>query len=73
MTDIDRLLQSVGKRCFRNCHETATKLGDSFAVDDLLGCDPDLEGTSPKAQRTRVSTIKRLVREGLGKAALARC
>ena len=73
MTDIDRLLQSIGKRCFRNCHETATKLGDSFAVDDLLACDPKLEGTSPKAQRTRVSKIKRLIREGLGKAALARC
>ena len=73
MTDVDRLLQSIGKRCFRNCYETAAKLGDSFSTDDLLVCDPELEGTSLKARRTRVSKIKRLVREGLGAAALERC
>ncbi len=59
MTDIDRLLRSIGKRCFRNCHDTATRLGDSFDVDDLLACDPELEGTSLKAQRARASKIRR--------------
>ena len=73
MTDVDRLLQSIGKRCFWNCHETAARRGDSFSVEDLLACDPELEGTSPRAQRTRVSKIKRLVREGLEEAALALC
>ena len=73
MTDVDRLLQSIGKRCFRNCCETAARLGSSFSVDDLLVCDPELEGTSLKARRTRVSKIKRLIGEGLGKTALARC
>ena len=73
MTDVDRLLQSIGERCFRNRYETAARLGDSFAVDDLLVCDPELEGTSPKARRTRVSMIKRLIGEGLEKTALARC
>ena len=73
MTDVDRLLQSIGKRCFSNCHETAARRGDSFSVEDLLACDPELEGTSPRAQKSRVSTIKRLVREGLQKEALARC
>jgi len=68
-----RLLQSVGKRCFKSCYETACRLGDSFSIDDLLKCDPKLEGTSPKAQSTRVSKIKRLIREGWGEEALARC
>ena len=71
--DVDRLLQSIGKRCFRNCHDTAIRRGDAFDVHDLLACDPALEGTSPKAQATRVSKIKKLVREGRAKEALARC
>ena len=73
MTNIDRLLQSIGKGCFKNCHETANKRGDSFSVDDLLACDPELEGAPPKAQKTRASKIERLIRDGLGAAALARC
>ena len=73
MTDVDRLLKSIGKRSFRNCFDTAARAADSFSVDDLLVCDPALEATSLKAQRTRVSKIRRLIREGLGSEALERC
>ncbi len=65
MTDIDRVSQSIGKRYFGNCHETATRPGDP-AVDDLLACDPEPEGTSPKARRTRTSNIERPSRKGPG-------
>ena len=70
---IKRLLKSVGKRCYRNCYSTAVRLGDTFKVEHLLECDPDLEGTSIKAQRTRCSKIRRLVREGWADEALDYC
>ena len=71
--NVDRLLKSIGKRCFRNCYLTAVRRGDAFDVCDLLACDPDLEGKSPKAHATRVSKIRKLVKEGLAEEALARC
>ena len=70
---IDRMLNSIGKRTFVRCHDTATRRGDSFTVDDMLHCDPDLEGTRPTAQATRASKIRTLIREGLGHTALSRC
>lgn len=75
MADIDRLLHSIGKRCFRNCYDCAIRRGDAFDVHDLLACDPTLlkSGKSPNARKTRVSKIKKLVREGLAQEALARC
>ena len=69
--DIDRNLRSIGKQCYRNCYETAIRLGESFGVSDMLACDPELVGTSEKAQATRASCIRRLVREGLAEKALA--
>ena len=73
MTNIDRLVQSIGKRCFRNCYETAVRRGENFDVQDLLRCDPALKDTEPSGQRTRVSCMRRLVREGRAQEALARC
>lgn len=70
---IRRLLQSVGKRCYRNCYATAVRLGDDFKIEHLLECDPDLEGTSIKAQRARCTKIGRLVREGWADKALDYC
>ena len=74
-TDIERLLKSISKRCFRNCYDTAVRLGESFDVDALLECDPTLKrtGKGKDARRTRVSNIKKLIKEGLGEEALARC
>lgn len=72
-TDVERLLQSIGKRCFRNCYDIAIRRGGAFDVRNLVAGDPALEGTSPRAQATRVSKIKRLVREGRAKEALALC
>ena len=73
MTDIDRLLQSIGKRCFRNCYETAVRRGENFDAQDLLRCDPELKDTAPGGQRIGVNCIKRLVREGLAAKAKSMC
>lgn len=71
MRTTNRLLQSIGHRCFRNCYETAMRRGEAFGIADLLRCDPALRGTSPEAQATRASKIRKLVREGRAAAALA--
>lgn len=71
MTTINRLVRSIGHRCFRNCYEAAMRRGEAFDIADLLRCDPALQGTSPKAQATRASKIRKLVREGQAAAALA--
>ena len=71
--DVDRLLRSIGKRCFCNCYETAVRLGEAFDTDDLLRCDPALNGTSPRAMSTRASKIRKLVKEGLAAEALSLC
>ena len=71
MTTIDRQLQSIGHRCFRNCYETAGRRGEKFGIADLLRCDPALWETRPKALATRASKIRKLVREGRAAAALA--
>ena len=73
MTNVDRLLQSIGKRCFRNCYETAIRRGENFDAYDLVRCDPVLKGSAPGGQRIRINSIKRLVREGYAEDALARC
>lgn len=73
MTDTQRLLQSIGQRTFLRCHERAQAKRDEFTVDDLLECDPQLRGTTPSAQRTRVSKLKHIVREGLIEEALSLC
>ena len=73
MTDIDRLLQSIGKRSFLNCYETAGRRGEEFGIADMLRCDPALRGLSPKAHSTRASGIRRLFREGRAEQAVARC
>lgn len=73
MTDTKRLLQSIGQRTFIRCHPVAVSRGEDFDTDDLLKCDPELHGTSRDAQRTRVSKLKRLVREGLVGEALDHC
>ena len=49
MVTTDRLLLSIGQRCFRNCYESAMRRGKAFDIADLLRCDPALRGTKPKA------------------------
>ena len=72
MANLERLLQTVGKRTFRNCYEKASRRGDSFSIEDLLMCDPALERYSDAGNRTKLSTLKRIIREGMGPQAYMR-
>ena len=47
METINRLLQSVGHRCFRNGYETAIRCGEAFDIADLLRRDPQRGVYSP--------------------------
>lgn len=70
-TDVEVVLRRIGKRCFRNCYETAIRKGEDFTVADLMRCDPTAKTENSK--RSRSSAIRRLVREGLAEDALSRC
>lgn len=74
-TDVERVLNRIGKRCFRNCYDTAMRKGQDFTIADLLRCDPALKlpGISERARIVRAANIRRLVREGLADEALSRC
>lgn len=67
---LKRCLESIGKRCFRNCYKIAFKRRDSITIEDLIRHDSELEGTSLKALRTRLSCIKRIFRAGCAEKAL---
>ncbi len=61
---LDRLLRTIGKRCYENCYKIATQKGDNLTIKDLVTHDPALKGTKETALRTRLNAIKRIVREG---------
>ncbi len=68
--NLKRVLNSVGKRCFRNCYEVAIKKGEHLVIEDLLANDPKLKGTKESGLRTRLNCIKRIVRENKAEEAL---
>lgn len=61
---LQRLLNSIGKRCFENCYEIACEKGESLTKEDLVKHDPQLKGTLETGMRTRLSAIKRIFRDG---------
>ncbi len=68
--NLDRILNTIGKRCFRNCYEIASKKGQDLNINDLLKYDPILRNTEASALRTRLKAIKRIFRENLQEEAL---
>ncbi len=68
--ELDGVLKSIGKRCFRNCYEIAKKRGDSLTTNDLIHHDSDLRGTAKTGLNTRLSCIKRIFRAGKAERAL---
>jgi squalene cyclase len=60
---LERLLRSIGKRCFENCYSIAEQRNQDLSIEELIQHDPDLEGTSPKGFATRLSLIKKIFRE----------
>ena len=68
--DLGRVLQSIGKRCYTNCYEVAIKKGEHLVIEDLLANDPKLKGKKESGLTTRLSCIKRIVREGKAEEAL---
>ena len=61
---LDRLLRTIGKRCYENCYNIATQKGDNLTIKDLVTHDPALKVTKETGLRARLSAIKRIVREG---------
>ena len=68
--ELERALESIGKRCFENCYPIAKKKGDQLTKKDLIKYDPKLQGTSEKALSTRLSKIIKIFREGKAEIAL---
>ena len=68
--NLERLLRSIGKRCFENCYKIASQKGDNLTIDDLLANDTELESTTESALRTRLSKTKRIFRANLQDQAL---
>lgn len=69
--NLERRIESIGKRCFDNCYEVAVQKGDDLTLEDLIYHDPQLVGTSVKSLRTRLHKIKSIIRAGRGAEALA--
>ena len=67
---IERLIQSIGKRCFRNCYSIAAQKGKNLTIDDLLQNDLDLQGTKKTGLRTRLNCIKRIFKANVQYEAL---
>lgn len=64
MQKIKRLVQTAGKRCFRNCYTVAARRGEDLTKRDLVACDPALRGTAETGLNARLSAIKKIFREG---------
>ena len=57
MLSIERLLKSIGKRCFVNCFEVALSNGGNLTLAEMHHLDRMLVGTKDNAMRTRQSKI----------------
>lgn len=70
LEELERKLQSIGKRTFRNSYEMVKEKGEALTKDDLLKCDPDLVGTTESGLNTRLSCIRWIFRADLQEQAL---
>ena len=59
---IQRAVQSIGKRTMRNCYEIAKKKGLALTIEDLILEDVSLAETKDSGLSWRLSSLKKLIK-----------